>query len=278
MGGMILLGDIDNFAINGASDNVPSHTLSVIGGSIAVNGNAVTGTLNIDDSGTTKYMTLSGTCSPALTPVETEVEVPAIDEGLAGAPLITPWSETWEFTILPTEPRIPMLQNPQPGAVDAPLSPNFQWAAVEDASSYTFQLAKDAAFTIPGWTTKGLTTNALMSEHELDPGTTYYWRVQAVLIPAVKGGTAGATSDWATGVFTTMTEAEPVAEKYACPQCGLVFDSQQELADHWAKYHAPVPADTKPVIPEYLLWVIIGVGAVLIIALIVLIVRTRRAI
>ena len=36
------------------------------------------------------------------------------------------------------------------------------------------------------------------------------------------------------------------------------------------------PEETVQVIPDYLLWVIVGVGAVLVIAVIVLIVRTRR--
>jgi hypothetical protein len=37
-----------------------------------------------------------------------------------------------------------------------------------------------------------------------------------------------------------------------------------------------VKVDVAPIVPDYLLWTIVGIGALLIIALIVLIVRTRR--
>ncbi len=84
---------------------------------------------------------------------------------------------------------------------------------------------------------------------------------------------------------------------YTCPQCGVSFDTEAELAPHWDAVHKPAP----PVAPEVTveveappapdvtveapaaaapayIWLIIGIGAVLVIAVIVLIVRTRRVV
>jgi len=63
--------------------------------------------------------------------------------------------------------------------------------------------------------------------------------------------------------------AEPVVEEEEAGE-PLVIKEQGETKIEY------VEVPTAPVIPTYLLWVIVGVGAVLVIALIVLIVRTRR--
>jgi hypothetical protein len=184
-------------------------------------------------------------------------------------PIYSPYSEVRSFTIEPTLGVVPTINAPADGAAGVSLTPAFAWSSVDGATSYTFQIALDAGFTIPGWTTKSLTNNAYLAEHELEYGTTYFWKVTPYDGKTPMG-------DAAVGVFTTMEETV-VVDQYACPQCGLVFMTQEELAEHWAKYHAPVPpTPTAPAIPTYLLWTIVGIGAVLFIALIVLIVRTRR--
>ena len=84
---------------------------------------------------------------------------------------------------------------------------------------------------------------------------------------------------------------EPQAEVWMSDD-GLTFDTREELEDYLAERAAaeepadiivevdvpdiivPLPAET-PITPAWI-YVIIGVGAVLVIALIVLIVRTRR--
>jgi len=101
-------------------------------------------------------------------------------------------------------------------------------------------------------------------------------------------------SVWSGGVFLTVAEVIPEPEPepvWTCPQCGLDFATRAALAAHAATAHPPVeppdiivepdvevivplPAET-PITPAWI-YVIIGVGAVLVIALIVLIVRTRR--
>ena len=74
------------------------------------------------------------------------------------------------------------------------------------------------------------------------------------------------TTAWITGTFTTMAKAvdaeAPVVITPAPP-------AKVEVVQ------VPVPGPAQA-IPTYLLWVIVAIGAALIIALIVLIVRTRR--
>jgi hypothetical protein len=200
-----------------------------------------------------------------------------------GDTMLSPWSETRSFTVEELVPvTVLSIQAPASGAIDVGLLPAYSWTAVEGAIAYEFVVATDPAFEplSVAYTYTGSTlspkSNVFQPDHELEYGTTYYWKVRAVTVWKTKTVT-GIYSDWVNGVFTTIeAPAAPPAERYTCPACGLVFDTQQELADHYAKYHAP--AAPTPAIPQYMLWVIIVIGAVLIIALIVLIVRTRRAV
>ena len=83
----------------------------------------------------------------------------------------------------------------------------------------------------------------------------------------------------------------PDKSSWICPQCGLTYSTRAKLEAHAEWAHQPVeapdiiiepnvevivplPAET-PITPAWI-YAIIGVGAVLVIALIVLIVRTRR--
>ncbi len=88
----------------------------------------------------------------------------------------------------------------------------------------------------------------------------------------------GLTFDTEEALAAHYAEAHaPAPVRYTCPVDGLVFDTQQELADHYNQFHRSAElVEPTPVIPAYLLWMIIGIGAVLIISLIVLIIRTRR--
>jgi hypothetical protein len=136
----------------------------------------------------------------------------------------------------------------------------FNWGAVAGAT-YNFQLANNSDFTTPIVDKTGLTSAVYGTTASLNYASTYYWRVQAV--------TAGGNSAWTVGTFTTV--AVPGLPVYTCPVDGLQFATQAELAAHNATAHAPVGSVT----PAYI-WAIIAVGAVLIIAVLVLIVRARR--
>jgi len=176
---------------------------------------------------------------------------------------LSPWSEVWSFaTGIAGGEWNPFLTPqgfagnvaPQPGAQDVILRPSFQWNAADWATGYEFVLADNTAFTSPIKEFVGadaLTTAVYALDTDLTYSTEYYWKVRAV--------SDTSESIWATGVFTTMEE--PV--------------------------EAPAPVEITPAPPAPVLpiaetpayvWAIIAIGAVLVIALIILIVRTRRAV
>jgi len=151
------------------------------------------------------------------------------------------------------------LKAPAYGEDEAVLKPSFAWIEVAGATSYEFELADNADFT--GATAKTLTGNVFTSATDLKYASTYYWRVRAL-----KDGNP--LSAWASSVFSTLKEgAEPappvVIETTPPPQINIP--------------PAPEPAPVQMITPAYI-WAIIAIGAVLVIAVIVLIVRTRRPI
>jgi hypothetical protein len=143
---------------------------------------------------------------------------------------------------------------------------SFSWDAVAGAESYNFQLAPyfdvvdpfTSAFII--LETNVPTNGVILVNEELDYYETYAWRVQAVR------GTD--TSAWVTSFF--VTEAEP---EEAPDPIEIVIPEPTPTPE--IEVIVPAPTEVE-ILPEYLLWVIVGVAAVLVIAVIVLIVRTRR--
>jgi hypothetical protein len=107
---------------------------------------------------------------------------------------------------------------------------------------------------------------------EFMPNTTYYWRVR------VSGTTYGPLiSEWSDVGSFTVAEAfvEPPVEVVVPPPTPAP-EITVEVPDVVVQLPPEQPAE--PVIPTYMLWLIIGIGAVLIIALVILIVRTRRVV
>jgi hypothetical protein len=189
----------------------------------------------------------------------------------ASAPFDSPYSEKRTFTIdtvvveeeVVEEAAEPTISGPAMAAEDVSIKPSFSWAAVPGAT-YEFVLAEDLGLDDPFEIIDYSATsdiNAHIAREDLKFSTTYHWRVRAVV-----DGTPG---DWVRGIFTTEAEPEEAAppiiieEKPAPPAPEIILEVP------------PTPAPVQ-VIPDYLLWVIVVVGAVLIIAVIVLIVRTRR--
>jgi len=160
----------------------------------------------------------------------------------AGSPVRSRWSDTWSFTTAMGAAQwnpfaIPGNVAPTPGATGVPVRPSFQWNAADWATGYEFELADNSAFDSPMVSTT-TTATAFAYDSDLDFSTTYYWRVRAV--------SDASSSEWATGIFTT--EAAPAEEPEPTP--------------------APTPA---------WVWAIIAIGALLLVAMLVLIMRTRRA-
>jgi hypothetical protein len=146
----------------------------------------------------------------------------------------------------------PQLLGPAGGAMDVQLRPGFSWAPVYGATAYEFILATDSGLTstVAG-TPATVNIPSFQVTTDLSYNTTYFWSVRAIQ------PTEGAQS---VGTFTTMAKAEPpvVVEPTPPPQIVL-------------------PEQPAPITPAYI-WAIVIIGAILVIAVIVLIVRTRRVV
>ena len=164
-------------------------------------------------------------------------------------PLASKWSVVWSTTTAMGAAQWnpfsgPVNEYPWMGATDVPLAPTFAWNTADWATGYEFELADNDAFSDAF--TKSLTTTVYQYETDLAYFTTYFWKVRAV--------SATGTSNWATGVFTTMERPAEIVEP----------PPPVEIP--------PLPA---PITPAWI-WAIVVIGAVLVIAVIILIVMTRR--
>jgi hypothetical protein len=165
----------------------------------------------------------------------------------------------------------PALHSPTMGDDEVSLSPTFAWELIDDADGYYFELADNSALALPIVRMDGdegrLTSTVYGYIGKLEYSTAYYWRVKAV------SGTEAADdlkeSSWNTGVFVTMAEPEEPAPPIVIEESEppVITIEQPDIV-------VPLPAETQ-ITPAWI-YVIIGVGAVLVIAVVVLIVRTRR--
>jgi hypothetical protein len=183
------------------------------------------------------------------------------------APVRSPWAKGSFIVKLAT----PGLNSPNPQEVfEVPIRPQFSWTSVGGATAYELQLA-DNPFFADAWVKKPLTHTVWVWDEDLEYSTTYYWRVKAVKSGR---GITPTESNWREGAFTTMSEAAPTA-----PTAPEIIVQPAPVTTVPAPAPAPPQPITipQPIAPVYL-WAIIIIGAVLIIALIVLIVRTRRVV
>jgi len=170
-------------------------------------------------------------------------------------PIKSLWSETRSFVpALGAGQWSPLATStgvsPSPCATDVPIRPAFAWQPADGATGYEFVLARDSGFTdvvVALTGTDALPATAWGCDRDLDYSTTYFWKVRAI--------SATSYSGWGTNVFTT--EAAPSAP--LPPQSSLPS-------------LAPEPT---PTIPFYLMGVAIGIGVILVVALLVFIVRRR---
>jgi len=187
-------------------------------------------------------------------------------------PVFSRWSAGIKFTTATTsstsqgideEGRIYPLQ----GSVITGTTITFTWGSVPTADTYDIQIFKNGT-QVDSKT--GLTTTTY-TYSSLESGAQYTWQVRSI-----SGGLAG---NWVTSAFTTAVppvgtptgtvappapQPTPIITVNVPPQAAPVVTVQQPTT-------APQPQST----PAYV-WVIIVIGAILVIAVIVLIVRTRR--
>jgi len=205
------------------------------------------------------------------------------------APANGPWSSTHTFIteMAPAAINAPAIAAGFAGTTgiggwNAPVTPLFVWTAIAGATGYEFQLSKDAAFSTAnlvidatGAKAFGNATSYKLVGAPLAFNTTYYWRVRAF------GGTSN-TSWSVTAPFTTLEQVVPPVTS-TVPAVTLTPTTVTSTV-------ITIPAATSTVItmpaatqtvnevnPTYI-WAIIIIGAVLVLAVIVLIVRTRRSV
>jgi hypothetical protein len=166
----------------------------------------------------------------------------------------------------------PVQTSPTIGSYDVATEPMFTWNGVPGSIRYEIALSEDPTFTIIEWSYNVDQTFYKVDE-PLRYDTTYYWRVRGVLGEPYQEGGQWLTpaTPWTTGIFTTASEPEPPAEPI------VVQPTKPEVNVEIPPTKITIePAEQA--IPNYMLWIIVVVGAILIIALIVLIVRTRRVV
>jgi hypothetical protein len=179
-------------------------------------------------------------------------------------------------TLIPTVPPVVgdiTLQYPEDGAVNVPVNITFTWASVTGATGYQFAIAQDNPDLANKFAVLDYSANTITNAHEVQEvllyDTTYWWEVRAV------NGTI--VSPWSIVSFFTTAKAPVATSTTTAPPITIVQTTvtYTNPPATTITYTLPQPKETQP-IPSYLLWAVIAVGAVLVIAVIVLIVRTRR--
>jgi len=185
------------------------------------------------------------------------------------APVNSPWSEVRSFTVQPMAAAVPGINSPANGGTITATRPAFSWSPVTGTTLYDFQLSTGPAFATfvikEQSSTAGYLTPTTVT---LTPGTQYFWRVRAAA-PIV--GDWSTVADFVVAVPVTTTQAPPVTiTQVPAPTFTIPAPSP-------APTYTLAPPEVKEIAPTYI-WAIIIIGGILVIAVIVLIVRTRRSV
>jgi hypothetical protein len=187
----------------------------------------------------------------------------------ASAPISSPFSEIRSFTIQANTAQVPVINAPANGATIETVSPAFSWSPVTGTTKYEFQISE-----LPGFETTVFEDQPIAAGEslpvtiKLDTGKTYFWRVRA--LEPVEG-------DWST--VANFSVAEPVTTTTAPPPVTITSVPPPTItipAPTQTTITVPPPVENQ-IAPAYI-WAIIIIGAILVIAVIVLIVRTRRSV
>jgi hypothetical protein len=231
---------------------------------------------NTDTVGTTQqlldltFIPSNGVAAVPLSPGQTYFWRVRVDY-----PVFSNWSVPVQFSTVIVSDQISIVGriNPTNGATGVSVTPAITWGAVSGATGYDFKIATDAAFTAVVDSKTNVTSTVYAPATALKPNTTYFWEVRAL------NGTA--PSDWVVSAFTTSTSTQgttaptgPAPTTAPAVQPTITFVVPTAPA---APITVIVPTQpAAPVSTPAYVWVIIVIGAVLVIAVIVLIARTRR--
>jgi hypothetical protein len=184
------------------------------------------------------------------------------------SPVYSPWSEKRAFSIETLGAQVPDVLAPQNGASITATNPAFSWSPIAQTETYEFQLALSSGFS-KTLVSEKVTTSGFRPLVKLDTGMTYFWRVRA-LEPVV--GEWSAISNFT--VEGPPPEAPPPVEIVQTPPPVIQIPAAPPAN---VIEIPPAPPPPAQIAPGYI-WAIIIIGAVLVIAVIVLIVRTRRTV
>ena len=157
------------------------------------------------------------------------------------------WSEARSFTvkagfIVNTPYYGVQLLSPNNGCLGCKIKPaSFSWSPWKETTKYQFDLSKDPEFKSMVVTSTTTTTGYEYSG-TLDYSTNYFWRVKALEVNALP-----IPSDWS-ATFSMQTEPAPAP---------------------------PAAPPAEPATPLWV-WIIIAIGAILVIVTLILIFKTRR--
>ena len=198
----------------------------------------------------------------------------------------SPASETTGAYILPPVPEVPAQ-----GLQNAPLLPSFVWQAASGAVSYDFQLSTSPSFSSLIVDTNVTATGYTVTS-ELAYDTNHYWRVRSVAADDT-------VSAWCSiQNFHTRTEEIPPVTVEPQPTPTVILPTPTVVIPDITVQPPAItvepPAVTVPITtvqtevnpviqmpPDetpVFIWIIVAIGAVLTIAVIVLIIRTRRVV
>jgi hypothetical protein len=229
---------------------------------------AATATTNAAQAGSSKISTVLGAPWNAMLPNTTYVFMVRGARTASGQLIKTAWSDPVEVTVqagtqVTQTYAGPQILGPQGGGTTG-LNPGFAWAPVSGATKYQFIVATDASLTKTIGGTPVEVSTPSYQVTGLDYGTTYFWAVK-VLEPTPGTQTIS--------TFATMDEpAAPVGGGGTAPP--VVEVPTQPVPD--VIVNVPPQGDGGSPISTTAIWAVIGIGAVLIVAVLVLIVRTRR--
>jgi len=178
-------------------------------------------------------------------------------------------------------PPVLTLTAPAPGSEMALSNVPFTWASVTDATSYVLLLTANADLSEPvieataagtAYTYNEYTYSAGAIVGPLTDGTPYYWQVTALDASAK----VLAISDVSVFIAKAPVAEGPAEITVEVPPAEITVEVPPVVVPP-AEITVELPPTEVPPTPAYI-WLIIGVGAVLLIAVIVLIVRTRRVV
>lgn len=188
----------------------------------------------------------------------------------ATSPVDSPWSDLRKFTIAPLQAANPVVLAPVNGGTTTETMPSFSWSPSAGATKYQFKLANNVGLTSPIVDTTVTSTGYAVTA-ALEVGKTYYWAVKA--LEPVEGGWSSIANFKVVAVATVATTPPVTVTQVPAP----IITITQPAAPAATTITIPAPEQPAQITPAYI-WAIIIIGAILVIAVVVLIVRTRRTV